>query len=236
MQLDAIFIVGTGRSGTHFLCRSLRDFENIDDFRNGQENLDVLYEITRLALTHSPLSSNIIEYYKKEIKTARKHDKIFLDQHHPNLFHVDQLIKEFPNAMFLATDRPIEQIVASMLNHNGVRSWANDKNNKTYAYPNQFLGVTSQNELDDKLHIICSKRVNAHNSYREQLIERYPDQVRRVKFTELVSNQFDYFNKIFNKNEMESFGKYIKIEIANQTALTKFSKTISNKQLTDLLP
>lgn len=233
-MLDAIFIVGTGRSGTHFLCRSLRGFENIDDFRNGRENLDILYKITRLALTHRPLSSNIIEYYKKEIKTAKKHNKIFLDQHHPNLFHVDQLIKEFPNAIFLATDRPTEQIVASMLNHSGVRRWADDKNNKTYAYPNQFLGVTSHNELNDKLHIICSKRVHAHNFYREELIKKHPNYIKRVKFTDLVNGQFEYFNKIFDNFELKSFGKYTEIEVANQETLTKFSKTISKRQLTDL--
>ena len=40
--MKAIFVVGTGRSGTHFTARLLNGFENVYDPLNGKEKSKIL--------------------------------------------------------------------------------------------------------------------------------------------------------------------------------------------------
>ena len=232
--MNSIFIVGTGRSGTHFLCRTLRGFSNVDDFRDGKENGHILREVAMSALTHKPLSNNVIEYYKSQIETAKNKNKIFLDQHHPNLFHITQLHEIFPDAIFLATDRPMEQVVASMLNHRGVRSWANNAHKHDYVYPNQFLGIDNIEDTKIESHILCAKRVTAHNLFREYILEKHPDVVRRVLFEDLVNNQIGHLKDVFTEDEFKMLGNYTQKEKPNQNTLSKYSKTINESQIKDI--
>lgn len=48
--MDAVFIVGTGRSGTHFTCRSILGFSNAFDPHNGRECLETLRSVAQAAI------------------------------------------------------------------------------------------------------------------------------------------------------------------------------------------
>lgn len=234
-MIDSIFIVGTGRSGTHFLCRSLRGFSNVDDYMNGKENHSIRIPLTEMALKHEPLSEDILSYYEKQIKRAKAENKIFLDQLHTNLYHVDQLAERFTNALFLATDRPIEQIVASMLNHKGVRSWTQYALDNDCPFPNQFLGVDNKKDLTNlSTHLLCAKRVKAHNTFRDQIIERHPNRVRLVKFVRLVEGQQTYIQEIFTQKELKRMGQYTELEKANREVLGKFKKDLNTKMMKEI--
>jgi len=85
-MLNSIFIVGTGRSGTHFTCRSISGFKNIFDPQTGKENVPVLKQIATSAIHHQSYPQIAKSYYS-DIKSNLKNDSIFIDQHHPNIFY-----------------------------------------------------------------------------------------------------------------------------------------------------
>jgi hypothetical protein len=230
-MFENIFIVGTGRSGTHFLCRSLLDFNNIEDYMSGEENHEIRIPLTHMAIRHMPLSNEIISYYKLQIKNATNEGKIFLDQLHTNLFHVEQLAKEFPNSLFLGTNRPVEQVVASMLNHGGVRRWFKFARKDTQTvFPNQFLGITRDelNTLDEVT--LCTKRVLAHNKRTNELLKRIPN-FRIVNFNELVSNKENTLKSLFKKEELPKLGYYNNKHKVHTDVLEKYKKQFSQTEL-----
>lgn len=236
MQFENIFIVGTGRSGTHFLCRTLRDFEKIEDYMNGEENHPVRVSLTISALQHRALTTEVIEHYKKYTLMAKNDDKIFLDQLHTNLFHVDQLIELFPQSLFLCTDRPTEQIVSSMLKHKGVLGWFDMAlRDDSFVYPNQFMGVDSTKQIKSTpTHLLCVKRIEAHNQHREYLLKKYPDNVRRVLFQELIQDQHRHLASVFTKDELSRFGKYTQNEKADSSVLEKYKQNLNSTILDDI--
>ena len=61
MSYDAIFIVGTGRSGTHYSCRCLLDFENVTDYN--KKEISSLSALTKFSDT---LSIEQLKDLKKE--------------------------------------------------------------------------------------------------------------------------------------------------------------------------
>ena len=119
--MKAIFVIGTGRSGTHFTVRSLRGFQNTFDPLEGDEKLDVLMTVAKAAIHHKKLPEAAYCYFRDQINGA---GGIFLDQHHPNLFFIRELVKISDEIVFLCPVRPVYQVVASMLRHEqGNRFW-----------------------------------------------------------------------------------------------------------------
>jgi len=82
-MLNSIFIVGTGRSGTHFTCRSISGFKNIFDPQTGKENVPVLKQIATSAIHHRSYPQIAKSYYSLL--------KYFLTQSF--YFHIDLLFK-----------------------------------------------------------------------------------------------------------------------------------------------
>lgn len=59
------FVVGTGRSGTHFLTSVLLENPALTDLRSGKENTKVLYRVAKAAqLNSKTLPSLNIAYYR----------------------------------------------------------------------------------------------------------------------------------------------------------------------------
>ena len=236
MSYDAIFIVGTGRSGTHYSCRCLLDFENVTDYMDGKEDPDLLRDITNLTIRGLPLSKNIIGHYKNKIDQSLFDGKVFLDQCHPNLYHYHQLSTEIDNCLFLGIERPIEQIVASMLNHKGVRGWykkLTQGNFDDVKYPNTFFGLNSKQELYDlPIHILCAKRVISHKKTTREL-SKYKN-FGVINFENLVKNKLNELHSLFPGRMLERLGKYSEKETSSLSALTKFSDTLSIEQIREL--
>ena len=234
--MNAIFILGTGRSGTHHLCRSLLDFKNIEDHRRGKENFKILHSITCNAILNNPIEKTIINYYKKQIDLSFQNKQIFLDQCHPNIHHYNQLNLEFKNSIFLGIDRPTEQIVASMLNHLGTSRWYDRlKNNyfKNIEYPNNFFGLQNKEELYTlPKHILFAKRVIAHKKLNQKLLHN--SNFKLINFENFVNNKLDEIHRIFSKNDLDEFGTFLEKEFTNNNVLLKYKDTLSNDQINDI--
>lgn len=238
MKFDTIFIVGTGRSGTHHTCRCFLDFENITDELGGKENSSLLQSITESAVENTPLTQDVISYYKDKVAQTSTKGKIFLDQCHPNLYHYEQLSSEFDKCLFLGIDRPIEQIVGSMLNHKGVSGWYTKlKNNvfKNIKYPNNFFGLRSESELYDlPMYLLCAKRVIAHKKIIKTLDKK--ENFKTINFENFVKDKVGEFHSLFSKSILESFGEYEEKQssVSSMSVLTKFEKTLSPAQVQEM--
>jgi len=241
VMLNSIFIVGTGRSGTHFTCRSISGFENIFDPLNGTENVPVLKQIATSAIHHRSYPEAAKSYYS-DVKSNLTDRSIFIDQHHPNIFYCPELIKIFSNPIFLFPHRSIVQVVASMLNHQGVLNWykyARDSvqaNSKTDAipFPNQFLGLAEFSQLDDlELHQICALRVISHEKMANRMQESGAD-LRFINYENLVTNQFSEYSRVFSKSELAALGEFSIVEESSIESLGKYKEVLTDKQISEV--
>lgn len=238
---QAIFIVGTGRSGTHFTCRSIRGFTNTFDPLLGKEKGRHLRSIAKAAIHHRSYPKSAIEYYKSVLQSASS-EAVFVDQHHPNLFFAHEITKLFHRPVFLYPDRPIHQIVASMMNHDGVLNWyqyaKKNINRKILGdhipIPNQFLGIFEAEDLANlPLHKLCALRVIGHRNRAKLLIKREID-LRFINYEQLVEDQLAEFTRVFTNDEFTTLGKFHSVEVSQKKSLSKFKETLSDAQVDEI--
>lgn len=140
-----IFIVGTGRSGTHFLTQCLLTNSKITDLTGGKENLFVFREVVRAALyggeLREGLAKKLIERYRFLMRVAAP--KSLLDQSHPNLWLAEQISSGIPSSRFIAIVRDPLSVAYSTLHHAGVLKRL--VNWEKYPIPNDFLGIDLDN-------------------------------------------------------------------------------------------
>ena len=236
-----IFIVGTGRSGTHFTCRCLHGFTHIFDPLSGKEKGDLLKSIAKAAIHHRAYPNTAVEYYKVIIQKSGA-ESIFIDQHHPNLFFTGEIVKLFNQPIFLYPDRPLYQIVASMMNHSGVLNWYEyaRKSLKQVFFgnqvpiPNQFLGVFSHEDLTDlPLHKLCALRSISHRNRANMLIKNGID-LRFINYERLVENQLNEFRRVFSNSELKQMGDFYQAEESERSTVTKFKETLDESQIRDV--
>lgn len=234
--MDSIFIVGTGRSGTHFTCRALRGFNNIYEPLEGKESEDILKDIAISSIHHHDYPKNAINYYKN-IKKRCPPNKIFLDQHHSNIFYVNDLQKIFKAPIFIYPDRPIEQIVASMLRHRGVLHWfdyAKQKRKNFIPVENQFLGIQDLDQLHKlKLHELCALRAIAHRN-RACIMKNRGINIRFINYENLVNDQIKEFKSIFTEEELILMGDFDIVEKGKASSLKKFVEILNEKEISEI--
>jgi len=230
--MDSLFIVGAGRSGTHFACRSLHGFENIFDMFRGEENPSLLKDITISSLLHKQYPPSAIDHYEK-MKEITLRENIFLDQHHPNLFYISEITKTFPSAIFLYTERPTLQVVASMLKHPGVLSWFDvaKKNSGKIPFENQFLGIQERDQLQDmKLYELCTLRVIGHHN-RAKLMKKRGFDVRFLNYENLLESQISEFENIFSRAELVQLGEFKSVEKSDKSRSKKYKKVLNEEEV-----
>jgi len=229
-MIDAIFIVGTGRSGTHFLCRSLLGFSNVTDLLNGKEDPTLLDYVAKAAIHHKDISDDGIELYKNRINQSK--NKIFIDQHHPTIHNITQLESHFPNSIFLGIDRPTEQIVASMLEHKGVQKWFKYARKNDIPFPNNFLGIDSLDELKETpQHMLCTKRIVAHKKLN-QLLSNNPN-FKLINFENFVIDKIKELTRVLG-DDIQLLGNYTEVEVSNLRVLEKYKTVLTSKKIQEI--
>jgi hypothetical protein len=133
-----VFVIGTGRSGTHWLGYSLG---NHPEVRATVEMRPMFGLSTRMALDAS-LESQLFGKLRRayQWQLLRSAPRLYLDKSHPNIWIAEKLKDAFPKSQFVAIERNPYATVASMMKHRGVAAW--HKRWREFPIPNRFLGIT----------------------------------------------------------------------------------------------
>lgn len=139
-----LFVLGTGRSGTHFLTQCLISNPKIRDAEQGREDSRIFKPISDAAanLSSAPrvLQSARTHYFRQ---WSKRPSFWFADQSHPNIWFAEYWATVFPNAKFIGIVRHPYGVIYSTLQHSGVRKWGEEWAN--YPVPSPLLGLTGQN-------------------------------------------------------------------------------------------
>lgn len=236
--MKAVFIVGTGRSGTHFTTRLMNGFENIRDPMAGKENNEILRDVARAAIHHRLPSKETENYYRERLENRKG---IFLDQHHPNLFFVKHWSEIFDGLVFLYPQRPAHQIVASMLRHAGVMGWyryAGEWRQRLInriPYPNQFMGIDRYADIKQlPPHLLCAHRVLAHRRAYERLVSGAGGALRGIEYQSLVNDPLAELSRVFTTEELSALGTFTLVETPRKDSLSKYRDVLSDGQVAEI--
>lgn len=181
-----IFIIGTGRSGTHLLGRTFGNSNEIDAYIEDKRFFGPITELAVGLNKNKHDFNKILKKYKRQFSKSNK--KYILEKTHPNIWFVEEILNFFPNAKFIGIKRNVYATVSSMLNHQGVLSWYNKLPlNKI----NIFLGITEENKEKFKnlpIESKCALRWMSHDNRLNYLEKNYSQNV-------LILDYDDFYNE-----------------------------------------
>ncbi len=181
-----VFVVGSGRSGTHWLGYILEAFPNTHVTVEKEPIFPWVVEMAQHPEREPSLFPRLAERYRGEHRVVLP--KHYVDKSHPNLWIAERLAGEFPEARFVAIWRTLEGTVASMLKHDGVRHWVEAWDKEPCA--SRFLGVTEDMIPAYRRMSIaerCAVRVIAHHREIERLTDRLGGRLHVVAYESLIS-------------------------------------------------
>lgn len=182
---NKIFIVGTGRSGTHWLARILARDDNIRPTIEEYPGFGWSKQMAVDPSTRARQYWKLVWYYRlQHLFSVPRH---YLDKSHPNLWIADQLANTFDDALFIGIRRNPYATVASMMKHEQVRKW--HERWRDLPVPNPFLGITcSDVEHYDHLSIAaqCAKRWKAHADKMSEMQRLLSGKIHVVDHEQLI--------------------------------------------------
>lgn len=132
-----LFIIGTGRSGTHWLAETLSRHESLDVAVEVQPRFRWSAEMALNPGREADLFWRLCLSYRFAQWTRAP--RRVVDKSHPNLWIAERLTRAFPESQFLAIRRGVYATVASMLRCPPVMEW--HRRWREYPLPNRFLGI-----------------------------------------------------------------------------------------------
>src|SRR5262245_4018334 len=135
-----IFVIGTGRSGTHCLAGVVASHPDVRATIEQQPMFDWSVAMAVNPACEPRLFDRLVAEYSAQL--ARSAPKHYLDKSHPNIWIADKLLAAFPDARFVGVQRHPFATVASMLRHAAVSDW--HRQWKTLPVPNRFLGINQE--------------------------------------------------------------------------------------------
>lgn len=221
-----IFVLGTGRSGTHWLGYIL---EKSPEIKVDIEKWPIFSLVTQAAVNSNKrrmFIPPIIFYYKIKPVFTNKH---FADKSHPNIWLAEYLYKYITNSYFIGILRNPYATVSSMLLHKGVMKWI--ENWEDFPIPNEFLGITVDNLEEYKnmpIEAKCTIRWIAHKYRLVELKQKLNDKL-------LVLDYDDLFHD--TRKQLESIESFLglKNKLPNpdikKESLNKWEKNLSPEQI-----
>jgi len=224
---DPAFIVGTGRSGTHWIARSLAAHP---DIRATIEVQPMFRWATRLALdpaANRHLLRRLVLAYR--IQVLRSIPRLYLDKSHPCLWLAEELHAAFPRAHLLGMEREPYATVASMLNHRGVLGW--HRRWREFPVPNRFLGIDAQlAERYEELPMAarCALRWRSHHDRMSELETSLGEQFVRIRYEVFAADPVGELERI---QEFLGLSRPFPVPEVKTESLTKWRGRLSDKDI-----
>ncbi|MFC6489119.1 sulfotransferase family protein [Nitratireductor sp. GCM10026969] len=227
---DPIFVLGTGRSGTHWVAWILEPHTALHTLI---EKPPIFNWVTELAIDPSAearLLPGLLRRYQLEAASARP--KRLLDKSHPNIWLAEQLAEAFPAARFIGVLRDVFGTVASSLRHEGVRYWA--ENWDAYPVPNRFLGVSEDNrEAYARMSLAgrCAVRWHAHLRRLDELETVLGERMIRMRYHKL---QTDTTRELERLQEFLDLDDPIARPEIKSKSLDRWKEDLSEQQVAEI--
>jgi hypothetical protein len=189
-----IFIIGSGRSGTHLLART---FKHRADSTLIMEDKRVFKSVSHYASGYNRNTiqmSDVVNSYSKILATVKT--SFLVDKAHPNIWLCESLMAAYPQAKFIGIHRGILATVNSMLQHPDIMLWYERLDLHT---ENPFLGITANNVNQFAkwpVEVQCACRVISHKLELDRLQKKYPKTIYVVEYNHFYSHQDETLNKL----------------------------------------
>lgn len=157
-----IIILGTGRSGTHWIANTLAAHPAIRATIEKSPQFDWVMSMALDARRKDKLLPKLLRRYKWEV--IRSTPRRYLDKSHPAIWLAEDIKAALPRTQFVGIERDPFATVASMLRHTGVSDW--HRRWREFPIPNAFLGIDEDNAATyDRLSMAkrCALRWAAHS-------------------------------------------------------------------------
>lgn len=180
-----IFVIGTGRSGTHLLANILASHPEITATIEKEPMFGLSTSIALNPGLKNSLLPELLDAYRREISITTT--RIYCDKSHPNLWHVEVLLEHFPRALFIGIERNPYACIASMMKHSGVSAW--HFNWRHFPIPNQFLGITEAIASEYETLCLpekCALRWLAHHERMNEVQRTIGDKLLLIHYENLV--------------------------------------------------
>jgi hypothetical protein len=179
-----VFIVGTGRSGTHLIAGVLASSPTLRVLIEKQPLFRWSAEMAADERRRPELFPRWTRRFRLEQFAAAP--RVIVDKSHPNIWMVESLAAAFPASVFLGTRRGVHATVASMIKHGGF-GWPETRW-RALPLPNHFLGI--EPEFVDEY---ASMSLPAQLAMRWISNERRLQDVRRVLGPRLFEVNYEEF-------------------------------------------
>jgi len=225
-----IFVVGTGRSGTHWLGHILESHPALKVTVERQPMFGWSKSMALNATLEAELMPRLVERYR--LAQAASLPLRYADKSHPNLWFTSTLAQHFPGARFIGVQRGVHAVVASMLRHSGVlrsiEHW------QTFPVPNRFLGITSDNRLAYKnLSVVerCTLRWLAHRDELLRLKQQHPGDFLLLDYELLMQ---DTTQQLIVLQEFLGEDQPFPETAVKTTSLNKWRDQLSERQIAQI--
>jgi len=222
-----VFVIGTGRSGTHWLGYSLGDHPEV---RATVEEQPMFGLSTKMALDpglESQLFVKLVQAYKSQL--VKSAPKLYLDKTHPNIWIAEKLKDAFPQALFVGIERNPYATVASMLKHKGVLAW--HVRWREFPIPNRFLGITEElaSTYDNiPLASQCAIRWVAHHDRMNKLVKDLGGDLLVISYESFVHNPEKVIHTL---QHFINLHRAIPVPDVKINSLNKWKRQLSNEEI-----
>ena|SRR5690554_3824318 len=224
-----VFIVGTGRSGTHLLARTLGSAKEVDAHIESNKYFKLLTNAAIHKNTNDRQSLvKLIREYDSFMNQSKK--RIVLDKTHPNLWLIDEINSEISNSYFVGIKRNLYATVNSMLRHEGVLKWYTTLD---LDVPNDFLGINELNMhyfKDLPLEAKCALRWKSHQQKLEEVVVKYENFIL-VDYEDFYNDIGSVLRKI---NDFVDEDLFYTVEKLNQGGDIKWQQQLSAEQIKNI--
>lgn len=225
-MVKKIFILGTGRSGTHFVGNIIAAQENVEKTIESPEIFNLVTEAAVFKKRREYLIPKIIDFYNSfEFSPETTH---YIDKSHPLLWIAEEIDEKVDNTFFISVVRNPFAVVASTLKHKGVRAWL--ENWKDYPIPNEFLGIDNENINSYSNMSIEGKAAMRWISHMEEI---YRLKIKGMKNFMVVRYEDLFYKK---KETVKKISEFLELDVDiskvhfEESSLNKWIKNLNSKQ------